>query len=223
MDLKKEYRNIVGHEKKLLEFISSLVNTSNFETENLNFKDIIYHCPELKNKNQICELIHRLNKKQLLKTIYIKPGPNSIRRFSISQEVFNFFKNTSELKVVNKPKKEKNNLVEVKPLNGNPIKLEKISNIYFIVNKDFTKCKIGESQDVDKRLKQHQTGNPDKLVIYRVLQNIPVSFEKEIHERFSHLRLEGEWFKMTEELKNYIDYLEIPQFVKNLILKAQNE
>tara|TARA_Y100000310_G_C20334261_1_gene646713 strand:+ start:381 stop:680 length:300 start_codon:yes stop_codon:yes gene_type:complete len=65
--------------------------------------------------------------------------------------------------------------------------------LYFIQSDVTGMIKIGRSKDPQKRLKQLQTGNPNKLKLI-------ASFEKEgwkekaLHEELSRYRLEGEWF-----------------------------
>ncbi len=64
----------------------------------------------------------------------------------------------------------------------------------YIIQSDVTgMIKIGRSKDPVKRLKQLQTGNPNKLKLI-------ATFEKEgwkeniLHERLRPFRLQGEWF-----------------------------
>lgn len=74
--------------------------------------------------------------------------------------------------------------------------------IYFI--RSYNKfIKIGRSIDPSGRVKGLQTGSPIKLHVKAVL---PGDFktEKGLHELFSHLRANGEWFRYTDELKWYI-------------------
>ena len=63
--------------------------------------------------------------------------------------------------------------------------------------------KIGYSADPDYRKKCLQTGSPIKLHLQATL---PGCFKTEsgIHDMFSHLRGNGEWFKYTDELKWFI-------------------
>jgi hypothetical protein len=53
--------------------------------------------------------------------------------------------------------------------------------------------KIGRSKDPVKRLKQLQTGNPNKLKLIASFEGLGWK-EKIIHEHLSMHRLEGEWF-----------------------------
>ena len=65
--------------------------------------------------------------------------------------------------------------------------------LYFIQS-DFTgMIKIGRSKDPQKRLKQLQTGNPNKLKLIAEFKGEGWK-EKILHERLEKYRLEGEWF-----------------------------
>jgi hypothetical protein len=74
--------------------------------------------------------------------------------------------------------------------------------IYFAkVDKKF--IKIGTSYDVSGRMKSLQTANPFPLKVEAILEG---SFQTEngLHELFKHLRYNGEWFRLTDELKWFI-------------------
>jgi hypothetical protein len=51
-----------------------------------------------------------------------------------------------------------------------------------------------------------QTDNASRL---EVIETCPgtVALEKELHRRFSHLRLTGEWFRPGEDLLRFITFL----------------
>tara|TARA_B100000085_G_C18500857_1_gene495419 strand:- start:895 stop:1200 length:306 start_codon:yes stop_codon:yes gene_type:complete len=64
----------------------------------------------------------------------------------------------------------------------------------YIIQSDVTgMIKIGRSKNPRKRLKQLQTGNPNKLKLIAAFEGQGWR-EKIIHERLSRYRLEGEWF-----------------------------
>ena len=53
--------------------------------------------------------------------------------------------------------------------------------------------------DVDRRLKQLQTGNPNELsLVLSYETGSPFKLEKMLHNRFSSLRCHGEWFRLDE-------------------------
>jgi len=81
--------------------------------------------------------------------------------------------------------------------------------VYFLFNKDSNAVKIGRAKNLKKRLKSLQTSSPVRL---KLLKSIQVKGEKEAHElerklhqKFSDLRLGGEWFKAQEDLLIYLD------------------
>lgn len=76
--------------------------------------------------------------------------------------------------------------------------------VYFIQAGDNGAIKIGYTDNVNKRLKQIQTGNPYKLNLLKVI-NGNYETERTIHKLFSKDRLEGEWFTPTKELLKFID------------------
>lgn len=53
--------------------------------------------------------------------------------------------------------------------------------------------------DVDRRLRQLQTGNPNSLSLEHAYKtSAPFKLEKMLHNRFSSLRCHGEWFRLDE-------------------------
>jgi uncharacterized protein YeeX (DUF496 family) len=64
--------------------------------------------------------------------------------------------------------------------------------------------KIGRSKNPEKRLKQLSTGSPYKLEIIKKIRGNE-NLEREIHDKFSHLRMNGEWFELTDELSEFIE------------------
>lgn len=68
------------------------------------------------------------------------------------------------------------------------------SNLYFIQAEKGGPIKIGVSIDPKKRLAMIQTGNPDKLRIILLVNNINKLIEKFIHQELDRFRIRGEWF-----------------------------
>lgn len=66
-----------------------------------------------------------------------------------------------------------------------------------------TYIKIGWSTDVANRLLDLRTGIPEGLIVYALLPARP-PYERELHARFKHLRLTGEWFRRQSELAAWI-------------------
>ena len=75
-----------------------------------------------------------------------------------------------------------------------------MKQVYFIFQEGNDKiCKIGKSIDAEKRVIQLQTGNPNKLELYEVLDGY-TELENELHKRFSEQRIDGtEWFNLSKD------------------------
>jgi predicted GIY-YIG superfamily endonuclease len=75
--------------------------------------------------------------------------------------------------------------------------------VYFIQN-EFTKnIKIGYAVNVERRLRDLQTGNEFYLSL---IKKVPGSYASEqlIHKKFQAYRLEREWFKPGIELQKFL-------------------
>jgi len=82
--------------------------------------------------------------------------------------------------------------------------------VYLIRNSHF-EYKIGMTkQNVNKRLKQLQTGNSEdlELVKYVIVENYK-KVEKSLHNHFSNKKIKREWFNLTKD-----DVNEFEIFVK---------
>ncbi len=83
--------------------------------------------------------------------------------------------------------------------------------IYFILNEDSQAIKIGLAKDVEKRIETLQTSNPVKLELIKSIQvkskKEAQGLEKQLHEKFSELRIIGEWFSAKTELLEHISAL----------------
>ena len=74
--------------------------------------------------------------------------------------------------------------------------------VYLIGEKDnISKYKIGstKAKDINKRLKQLQTGNSSELYIKHYYETEhPFKLEKMLHNHFKSSNLIGEWFELSE-------------------------
>lgn len=86
----------------------------------------------------------------------------------------------------------------------------KIGEIYFIRERDridggnSSYVKIGMvndvSRDSEKRLSDHQTGNPRDLELHHVTQTPgPYRVERFLHQQFGPRRVRSEWFQLSDE------------------------
>lgn len=73
--------------------------------------------------------------------------------------------------------------------------------LYIIAQERSNFIKIGVTADIDARLAQLQTGNPQRLVIVRLflLKDLTaaVRLEQLFHQRYQQLRVQGEWFRVS--------------------------
>ena len=78
------------------------------------------------------------------------------------------------------------------------------TNIYFIGSLESRTVKIGKSNNPEKRLAELQIGNPHKLVLYGVIDDVSSELERRLHRILDPFRLEGEWFKLTDEVIRFM-------------------
>lgn len=74
--------------------------------------------------------------------------------------------------------------------------------VYFISDEDGY-IKIGKASNVEARFNQLQTASRQELTVLAVKRGGHV-LEGELHERFNHLRVRGEWFYFTSEIADFI-------------------
>ena len=98
------------------------------------------------------------------------------------------------------------------------IKRSDVNFIYVIGNKEHGICKIGFTNNVFKRVKSIQTGCPYPLEIFCVIHG-SMETEKKLHYKYKSLRLNGEWFKYENPLKESIENVE--SVIKDLFIKVK--
>jgi hypothetical protein len=83
--------------------------------------------------------------------------------------------------------------------------------IYFVLNRDSDAIKIGRAKDIDRRLKSLQTASPAQLELIKTIQvhgsKEVQAKERELHQKFEHLHINGEWFRASAELLGFLDNL----------------
>jgi hypothetical protein len=75
-------------------------------------------------------------------------------------------------------------------------------HVYVIGFADYVK--IGWSQNVKRRIFDIQKHAPEKLVLYRLIPAKEI-IERNLHRKFEHLRLHGEWFALARSLKDWVE------------------
>jgi hypothetical protein len=82
----------------------------------------------------------------------------------------------------------------------------RIGQVYFIQGKKTKNIKIGFSTDPNDRLRQHQTGSGEKLLMIACVEGNQ-ELETQIQKRFDSFRVHGEWFSPNDELIEFIKSL----------------
>lgn len=75
-----------------------------------------------------------------------------------------------------------------------------MSFVYFIQAGDDGPIKIGVAHDPEWRLQDLQIGSHQKLRLIGTVEG-DKQLERAFHERLAHLRIRGEWFKPTSEIR----------------------
>ena len=81
-------------------------------------------------------------------------------------------------------------------------KSKKKDSLYLILDKSRNALKIGRSINPKSRLKQLRTSNCGELVLLFDIKDKGF-MEEEVHNRFNHLRLSGEWFSNDMSIVEY--------------------
>jgi hypothetical protein len=79
--------------------------------------------------------------------------------------------------------------------------------VYFVQRTTDGAVKIGTSVDPRARLMALRTASADELVLVAVTSG-GHKLERQLHLRFSIQRLNGEWFRPSDELRSLIESLE---------------
>ncbi|MFC8182459.1 GIY-YIG nuclease family protein [Rhodococcus sp. NPDC057297] len=78
-----------------------------------------------------------------------------------------------------------------------------MSDVYFLFAPRANAIKIGVASDPRKRIRNLQTPEPCRLV--GVMPGVGVEGEQALHGDFKSIRVHGEWFKATPELRSYVE------------------
>ncbi len=80
-----------------------------------------------------------------------------------------------------------------------------MTSIYFAQVSN--RVKIGRARDVAARLAQLQTGSSSPLRLVAVLDDVPESLERRLHQFFAADRLHGEWFQVSAPLASLMHHI----------------
>ena len=78
--------------------------------------------------------------------------------------------------------------------------MRKTTLIYFIRSGNSDYCKIGITDNLPRRIKALQTGNPETLKCLGVIYGDAAS-ERLIHIKLSKYKIRGEWYQLAEALQ----------------------
>jgi Meiotically Up-regulated Gene 113 (MUG113) protein len=92
------------------------------------------------------------------------------------------------------------------PILGGKTPKKPPAHLYFMQAGHGGPIKIGAASDVAQRMATMQTGSPEQLYLVGYIEGGGPQ-ERELHKRFAHLRLHGEWFKPAQELIEHISSL----------------
>lgn len=79
--------------------------------------------------------------------------------------------------------------------------------IYFAQQENGGPIKIGSARRIYGRLSELQVGNPSRLCLVGYFAIETRAIEADVHQRFDHLRVRGEWFAAERELVAFVTSL----------------
>lgn len=87
-------------------------------------------------------------------------------------------------------------------------------SVYFAKNMTAGYIKIGYSLTPPARVAALQTSSADPIELVGVISDGSIKLEKQLHERFKHARVKGEWFVETNELEDLIKQFKVAPWTK---------
>jgi hypothetical protein len=81
---------------------------------------------------------------------------------------------------------------------------EAFKKIYFILEETTNYLKIGKSDRPEKRIELLQTSTPHHLMLVGIMPEIFGMREEDVHDKFQHLHVRGEWFHFKDELYEFV-------------------
>jgi hypothetical protein len=80
------------------------------------------------------------------------------------------------------------------------------SKVYFILNQEKALVKIGVSANAKRRLFELKSHNSDRLELLKTIDSeVAEKLESELHKKFEHIHVYGEWFSYNDDLKSFIE------------------
>lgn len=82
--------------------------------------------------------------------------------------------------------------------------------VYLIEDLDNNRYKIGVTKDLEKRLRNLQTGNSNRIIIKESYKTeYPFKLESMLHNKFKQFRYNNEWYELeSSDVEKFITYCE---------------
>ena len=82
--------------------------------------------------------------------------------------------------------------------------------VYLIEDRDNNRYKIGVTNDLEKRLRNLQTGNSNHISIKESFQTQqPFKLEKMLHNKFRQYQYNNEWYELpTDDVEKFLFHCE---------------
>jgi hypothetical protein len=95
--------------------------------------------------------------------------------------------------------------------------------VYLIRCEENNYYKIGITKNIERRLKQIQTGTPDKIyLVEKYESDFSSKIEKALHNYFIYCHRNNEWFELT--LEDELKFLDLCKSMeKNFIFLKENK
>lgn len=78
------------------------------------------------------------------------------------------------------------------------------ASIYFILAEEVGRVKIGITTNIRARMYDLQNSSPVELKLIALFENKTFEDERFLHAVFSDYRIRGEWFRYSDEIKDFL-------------------
>jgi hypothetical protein len=77
------------------------------------------------------------------------------------------------------------------------------SVVYFVTSHKSRRVKIGWTTNLKHRLSSLQTGNPTPIKLLHTMLG-GAELEVQLHQRFADDRTQGEWFRLSDQIREFV-------------------
>lgn len=85
-----------------------------------------------------------------------------------------------------------------------PVLRQTRGGVYFVASENRRSVKIGYASDFAERFTAAQTWFTSELCVLGVIRSNDPKLERRIHRQFKQFRIRGEWFVMSDALREYV-------------------